>query len=114
MDKEGILDLIDTLRAEVEHVDDPPMVPPPDRVPMQPIVRDERGTIRFRANPLVRHLLTFAERHGCDMNTLAMVPCPQEDRAQFAQLIGYSVSGYGDLSYALGVVEADEAAERLP
>ena len=114
MTKDEILDLVDNLRAEVERMDDPPMVPPSERVPMQPIVRAKDGVIRFRANPLVVHLLAFAEKLGCDMNALAQVPCPQQDRAQFAQLIGYSVSGYGDLSYALGVEEADAAAERLP
>jgi hypothetical protein len=35
-----------------------------------------------------------------DMNQIARMNFDDEDRAQFAQLIGYSVSGYGDLSYA--------------
>jgi len=113
MTKSDILDLIDALRAEVESMDEPPMTPPGDCVPMQPIILTDSGVIRFRPNALVVHLLRFAEKHGCDMNTLATVWCPQEDRAQFAQLIGYSVSGYGDLSYALGVAEADEAAALL-
>lgn len=64
---------------------------------MQPIDRDENGTPRFRANPIVRYLL---EQGGIDMNHLARVPSfDKEDRMHFAQLIGYSVSGFGDLSY---------------
>lgn len=41
------------------------------------------------------------------MNTLARLKFPDVDRAQFAQLIGYSVSGYGELSYT----ELDAAYE---
>ncbi len=33
------------------------------------------------------------------MNDLAIIPFDNEDREQFAQLIGYSLSGYGSLSY---------------
>ena len=66
--------------------------------PMQPIVRDEDGTMRFRKNKLVRYLL---DRGPHDLNYLAMLPdVPREDWEQFAQLIGYSVSGFGDLDYA--------------
>jgi hypothetical protein len=31
---------------------------------------------------------------------LACLPFSDEDREQFAQLIGYSLGGFGDLSYA--------------
>jgi hypothetical protein len=34
------------------------------------------------------------------MNTLALMPFDDDDRRQFAQLIGYSVDGYLDLPYA--------------
>lgn len=34
------------------------------------------------------------------MNLLAAMEFTDEDRQQFAQLIGYSVSGYGELPYA--------------
>lgn len=100
MNKEEVLDALDELRAEIERMDEPVMVPPQERVPMQPLVTVD-GVRRFRKNVLVAHLLDFAEKRGCDMNALALVDCPREDRAQFAQLIGYSVSGYSDLSYAL-------------
>jgi len=48
-----------------------------------------------------------------DMNMLALMPFTDEERSQLAQLIGYSVSGYGDLSYAKNVAEADEIAREL-
>lgn len=47
------------------------------------------------------------------MNMLALMPFTDEERSQLAQLIGYSVSGYGDLSYAKNVAEADEIAREL-
>ncbi|ANF28013.1 hypothetical protein PS273GM_12980 [Stutzerimonas stutzeri] len=82
---------------------------------MQPIEFDRRGTIRFRENKIVRHLLDFAEPRGCGLNELARMDFSQEDRMQLAQLIGYSVSGYGDLSYASreSVETADAIAEAL-
>lgn len=72
--------------------------------PMQPIVMVD-GVARFKANAIVRYLLDWAsdapiDGSKCDMNDLARMPFSQEDRNQFAQLIGYSVSGFGDLSYA--------------
>jgi hypothetical protein len=33
------------------------------------------------------------------MNTLSCIDFSQEDREQFAQLIGYSLCGFSDLSY---------------
>ena len=34
-----------------------------------------------------------------DLATLATMSFTDDERSQFAQLIGYSLSGYGDLSY---------------
>lgn len=67
----------------------------------QPVIVDKHGTHRFARNRIITHLL---DDGPFDMNHLA-VWChqngiSQEERAQFAQLIGYSVSGYSDLSYA--------------
>lgn len=44
-----------------------------------------------------------------------MMPFSDEDWAQFMQLIGYSTSGYGDLSYAdkAHVHKADQQAYKL-
>lgn len=93
-------------------VDLPGMAPLLNCVPMQPIVLDPHGTPRFRQNALVRYLLD--QPGGQTLNDLARLPnIPMEDWAQLAQLIGYSVSGYGELSYALNVEEANAVAAAL-
>lgn len=58
--------------------------------PMQPVEVDQHGTHRFRDNKVVKYLL---DRGVISLNDLAMVDFPIEDRDQFLQLIGYSVSG---------------------
>ena len=80
--------------------------------PMQSIVMDESNVIRFQENAIVRFLL---DAGPFDMNQLGIMPFDREDREQFAQLIGYSVSGFGDLSYASlpTVCKADELANKL-
>lgn len=67
--------------------------------PLQPLVPEPEKGGRFRANVLVQHLLLVAKRQGVDMNSLAGVPASDADRQQFAMLIGYSVSGFLELSY---------------
>lgn len=64
--------------------------------PIQPIVTDEHGVERFQGNSIVRHLLDMCPD---DLNDLARLDFPQADWEQFAQLIGYSVSGFKELSY---------------
>lgn len=64
--------------------------------PIQPLVEDEHGTLRFKANAIVRYLL---DNGGIDLNQIAALPFDRDDREQFAQLIGYSHSGAGDLGY---------------
>lgn len=84
--------------------------------PMQPVVLDERGVPRFKQNAIVRFLLDVCTERGvASMNTLALMPFSREDREQFAQLIGYSVSGAGDLSYVSEEVYelAAKAADKL-
>lgn len=79
---------------------------------MQKVVWDE-DVIRFRENPLVRYLL---DAGPFSLNTLASLPgISTADREQFAQLIGYSVSGFGDLSYTQDktVAKADKRASKL-
>ncbi len=81
--------------------------------PMQPIILDDEGTPRFKQNPIVRFLL---DAGPFDLNQLAILPgTTPDDHAQFAQLTGYSVSGFGDLSYAdpETVAKADEEAGLL-
>lgn len=66
--------------------------------PIQPIVTDEVGILRFKENKIVNYLLDWATERGMSLNELAAMSFSNDDRQQFAQLIGYSVSGYGDLS----------------
>jgi hypothetical protein len=63
--------------------------------PIQPL-QMENGVLRFKRNKIVEHLL---DKGGIDMNDIARLDFSQEDREQFAQLIGYSHSGSGDLGY---------------
>lgn len=72
--------------------------------PFQPLVKDSDGVVRFKANAIVRYLLNAGP---FDMNKLARLPFSVEDREQFAQLIGYSMCGFGELSYV-----TDETYER--
>ncbi len=67
------------------------------RHPIQPLEADARGTIRFKENAIVRHIID--SHPSCDMNTIAEMEFSLDDRRQFAQLIGYSLRGYGELSY---------------
>lgn len=76
--------------------------------PMQPLITDKDGALRFQQNAIVRYLLNAGP---FDMNQLAVLPFSDEDRVQFAQLIGYSLCGFGDLSYVSD--EAYAAAEAL-
>lgn len=64
--------------------------------PMQPIEDDGNDVVRFKGNAIVRHLL---DHGGINLNNLAVLPFPREEWVQFAQLIGYSVSGFSELSY---------------
>jgi len=75
--------------------------------PIQPIVVDNHGTLRFKANAIVQHLL---DHGGIDLNDIASLGFSREDHEQFAQLIGYSLSGASDLSYMSDeVIAAAEA-----
>lgn len=65
-------------------------------LPIQPIITDENGVERFRANEIVCHLL---DNGGVDLNKLCVMDFPQDAREQFAQLIGYTVSGWSELPY---------------
>jgi len=88
-----------------------PITPPPQ--PIQPLIEDSHGVLRFKANQIVRHLL---DTHPtCDMNKLALMDFSDDDRQQFAQLIGYSLCGYGELSYASDAnYAAAEASAIIP
>lgn len=83
--------------------------------PMQPIVKAKDGVVRFQKNEIVSALLDWATPRGFDMNLIARMKFPRSDKEQFAQLIGYSVSGFGDLPYARPsiVAMADKKADDL-
>lgn len=73
--------------------------------PLQPIVRDSDGVIRFQSNAIVQFIveqLVGAHQHGSlvskdksvyGYNDIMAMPWSDEDRDQFNQLHGYSVSG---------------------
>ncbi|OUF20893.1 hypothetical protein AZ039_001571 [Enterobacter kobei] len=77
------------------------------KLPMQPLAIDAHGTLRFKENPIVRKLLDYATEHGYGLNEIALEEFEAEDQMQLAQLIGYSLSGYGTLSYV-----TDESYDR--
>lgn len=64
--------------------------------PIQPLYKDDHGTVRFKANQIVQFLLNAGP---FDLNQLALMPWSVEDREQLSQLTGYSLSGFGELSY---------------
>jgi len=82
--------------------------------PLQPIHFDKHGVARFRKNKIVEFLLDH-NKSGFDLNSLSMMGFDKNDWWQFAQLIGYSVSGIGDLSYCdkKQLAEADEIVEQM-
>ena len=65
--------------------------------PIQPIYTTEKGVLRFKENAIVRHLLDWATERGMGLNEIACMDFSKDDRQQFAQLIGYSLSGYSEL-----------------
>jgi hypothetical protein len=66
--------------------------------PIQPLELDQHGTLRFKANKIIRQLV---DTNVINLNDIAcMDDVDKDDQNQFAQLIGYSLSGYGSLSYA--------------
>lgn len=69
--------------------------------PQQPVVMIN-GVKCFKENKIASWLLQRSS-----MNELAALPFSNEDRRQFAQLIGYSVSGYLDLSYTEDEIDAE-------
>ncbi|MBY0510184.1 MAG: hypothetical protein K2P94_08505 [Rhodospirillaceae bacterium] len=62
----------------------------------RPLVWSEDGMLHFQPNAICHWLLETG--HVC-MNTISQQGFCDADRAEFAQLIGYSVSGWGELDY---------------
>lgn len=65
--------------------------------PMQPIGFAEGNVVRFKANKVIQWLFDTGK---LDLNAMAMQNFSKQDTEQIAQLLGYSVCGYSDLSYA--------------
>lgn len=69
--------------------------------PMQPIIRAKDGVVRFQSNRIIEDLFNAGK---IDLNEIAIFSArgayTDAEQMQLAQLIGYSVSGFGDLSYA--------------
>lgn len=82
-------------------------------LPLQPMILDRDGHQRFKANAIVRFLL---DAGPFDMNKLALMPFSNEDREQFASLIGYSLCGFGELDYVsdAAYARAEQSASPLP
>lgn len=81
--------------------------------PMQKIAMTESGVIRFVENEIVSHLL---EAYPGGLNAIARkFRDNREDYEQLTMLIGYSVSGFGDLSTSSRrtVAAADQIASAL-
>ena len=79
--------------------------------PMQPIEWVD-GVIGFRKNKIISDMF---DAGLIDLNKIARLSYSDEDRMQLAQLLGYSISGFGELPYARKdvVEEADRIANQL-
>lgn len=67
--------------------------------PLQPIDIDAFGVKRFRKNVIVEFLLDECSHSLNELPLKLNYEKYQEDWEQFAQLIGYSISGFCDLPY---------------
>lgn len=81
------------------------------RFPWQPIVKTA-GVFRWKSNSICAWAV---DSQRINMNDVAMQDFSKPDMAQFAQLIGYSISRWGDLNYVRNkdAHEAQEEAEHL-
>lgn len=81
----------------------------------QPMEIDSKGVIRFKANPIVVKLLDVATSHGYSLNQIYPEFEDTEYYVQLMQLIGYSLSGYSELSCVSDkeYKRAEESASRL-
>ena len=72
--------------------------------PRQPVVIDDKGIERFKVNKIVRALLDKATAaKAMDLNMIAGMDFSDEDRQQFYQLLGYSLSGYSEMPFVAEV-----------
>lgn len=78
--------------------------------PVQPLVMERDGIVRFKQNKMVRYLL---DAGPFDLNQLAIMPFSNEDREQFSMLTGYSLSGFSTLSYVTDKTYDAAAAQKV-
>jgi hypothetical protein len=82
---------------------------------MQPVEMAGDQVVRFKRNQIICDMQELCAKHGLDLNEIACRDYSKDDRSQLMQLIGYSVSGYGNLSCsrAKHVMRADEKAASM-
>ena len=73
----------------------PEQAPTASEMPVQPLCITEHGRIRFKENRIVRAMLDHGLPLGYGLNEIARGDFTPDERMQLAQLIGYSLSGYG-------------------
>ena len=91
--------------------------------PDQPMVITEDDVIRFKENRIVRKLLKISSEKGFSLNEIYLDVLEgnydREDYVQLMQLIGYSFSGYSELScvndeeYERAEKQYEELSEKL-
>lgn len=84
--------------------------------PMQPIYIDNKGVARFQSNKIVDWLFVTQKISLNEISAMCQnSKIPKVDQMQFWQMLGYSVSGFGDLSFADKevVAQADAITEEL-
>ncbi len=77
------------------------------RHPIQPIVTDAQGVVRFKSNKVVEFFFNL-DKTG-DMSLLATLKFPKNDVEQFLQLTGTSASSYCHNHPMVSKASADEA-----
>ena len=82
MDKVGALEGEAIALHEMLAEHEPSAPPRSTRHPLLALALDAHGTMRFKGNAIVRHLL---DHGGVDLNKLACMDFTQDDREQFAQ-----------------------------
>lgn len=83
--------------------------------PMQPIVLDGYGLVRFSQNEIVNALLDHSAKHGCGLNDIMERSYDVQDRMQFLQLLGITVGTYGDMGVdKKSYRKASRKVEKLP
>lgn len=94
----------------------------PAKFPNQPLVTGDDGVIRFRENRIISKLVEVARKSGFGLNEIAIDlarNCYEPwESAQLTQLIGYSVSGWGDLpvvqeNYSKRLAKLDKKVNKL-